>query len=64
LHSATNHQGLIARFALRKKRSQFVKAVGLAVQDIVEKNRDLDAARLFLAWDRFPSVMIRTPEAA
>ncbi len=44
--------------------AQFVTAVGRAVQAIVEKNRDLDAARLFLAWDRFPSVMIRTPAAA
>jgi hypothetical protein len=50
------------RFAIMP--AQFVDAVGRAMYDIVARNPDLDAAHLFMEWDRFPAVMIRTPAAA
>ena len=41
--------------------AQFVAAVENAVRALVEKNPDLNATPLFMEWDRFPSVMVRTP---
>ena len=50
------------RFAIMP--SQFVEAVRRAMYDIVKQNPDLDAARLFMEWDRFPSIMIRSASTA
>lgn len=50
------------RFAIMPAR--FVEAVKYAMYDIVDKNRDLDAAKLFMKWDRYPAVMTRRFDSA